>query len=185
MSKLWSALVASTVIGCSAAVQAPAPAPCDQACLDGTAMRAVREMLKLMFNLTLQGKPVGPQDARGPCPLGGAAHVFGTATSNAQQGSTEVQLTYELDHCGYTVQDTDPTQTYDLTVNGTILEQGTVAVQPSSTTALDISSPAVDISGTVEDPPVDYQVTACPLVLGQSGNQLSGTICGRAAGLSL
>jgi hypothetical protein len=142
-------------------------------------------MMKLMYNLTLQGRPVGTQDARGPCPLGGTAHVFGTATSDAAQGSTDVMLTYVLDHCAYMAEDSDPTRTYDVIVSGTIQEQGTLAVQPSSTSAVDISCPAIDISGTVEDPPVGYQVSACALAAGQSGSKLSGTICGRPAGLTL
>src|SRR5262249_1787750 len=66
----------------------PAAPPCDQKCADGNAIRAYREMLKLMYNVTLQGKPVGPQDQTAPCPLGGTARVFGNATSNALQGAT-------------------------------------------------------------------------------------------------
>jgi hypothetical protein len=185
MSKWASALIVVAAVGCSAAVQAPQPTPCDQACRDATALRSVREMMKLMYNLTLQGRPVGTQDARGPCPLGGTAHVFGTATSDAAQGSTVVMLTYVLDHCAYMAQDTDPTQTYDVTVTGTIQEEGTLAVQPSSTTAVDIACPSIDISGTVEDPPVGYQASGCALLAGQNGSKLSGTICGRPAGLSL
>jgi hypothetical protein len=177
------ALLAS--VGCGAAGQGSPPPPCDQACRDATALRSVREMMKLMYNLTLQGRPVGAQDVQGPCPLGGTAHVFGTATSNALQGSTDVTLTYVLDHCAYMVEAADPTQTYDVTVSGTIQEQGTLAVQPSSTTAVEIACPSIDISGTVEAPPVSYQASGCPLVAGQSGSQLSGTICGRPAGLTL
>ena len=96
-----------------------------------------------------------------------------------------VDLTYVLDHCGYAVKDADPAQTYSMTFTGTVIESGTIAVQPSATTALDIKSSDAALSGTVFDPPIDYQVSACAVVLGQSGNKLSGTICGRVVGLTL
>jgi hypothetical protein len=159
--------------------------PCDQACQDGIALRSLREGMKLLYNLELQGKPVGPQDATVPCPLGGSAHVFGTATSNAVQGATEVQLTYALDHCGYSQTDTDPLRSYSVIYNGTVTEVGTIAVQPTSTTALVISSDALDLTGKVHVPPLDYAASACKLAISQSGNKLSGELCGRTAGVSL
>ncbi len=120
---------------------APAAQPCDQTCMDQTAVRSLREGLKLIFNDTLQGRDVGVQDSGTvPCPLGGTAHVFGTATSNAAQGSTMVNLTYVLDHCVNQQTDSDPTQTYNLTFTGTITEVGIIAVQPSSTTSLALAS---------------------------------------------
>ena len=153
--------------------------------MDATALRGFRETIKLAFNVTLQGKPVGAQDKSVPCPLGGSARVFGTATSNAVQGATEVDLTYVLDHCAYAQKDTDPKSNYHMTLTGTVTEKGTLAVQPTSTTALGFKSDAMTFSGTVYDPPVGYEEAACALALGQSGNQLSGTLCGREAGLTL
>jgi hypothetical protein len=183
----WLLFVVSglATLSCSPSGSTPAPQPCDQACKDGTATRSMREAMKLAYNVLLQGKPVGAQDGSHACPLGGSVHVFGQATSNTVQGATMVELTYELDHCGYAVKDSDATQTYSMTFTGTVTENGTIAVQPSSTTALDIKSDAMTLSGTVFDPPIDYQETACPIVLGQSGNKLSGTICGRVAGVTL
>jgi hypothetical protein len=154
-------------------------------CQDQTALLALRDTLKLIFNLTLQGNPVGPQDATFACPLGGGAHVFGTATSNAVQGATNVDLTYVLDQCASSQQDTDPAQNFDMTVNGQVTETGVLAVQPTSTTALEIDSAGVDFSGTVYDPPITYDATACPLSVAQNGNNLSGTMCARQVGLSL
>jgi hypothetical protein len=180
-----SAALACASCGSNVGAKPPPPPPCDQACMDATALRAMREGMKLVFNVTLQGKPVGAQDATVPCPLGGTAHVFGQATSNAVQGATNVALTYVLDHCGYSQTDTDPKQTYSMTLTGTITEDGTLAVQPSASTALEMKSDAMTFSGTVYDPPITYDQSACPLVLGQNGNQLSGTICGRTGGLTL
>jgi hypothetical protein len=163
----------------------PAPPPCDQTCTDEIALRSFRETLKLAFNKTLQGLPVGQHDVTVPCPLGGTARVFGTATSNPVQGATLVDLTYVLDQCGVPQKDADPKQTYSMTLTGTATEKGTIAIQPSSTTSLDIGSDAMTLNGTVYDPPMNYAATSCPLALGQNGNQLSGTMCSRAVGLTL
>lgn len=184
---LLISIAALTSAACGSTVAAaPAVPPCDQACHDGIALRAMREGMKLAFNLTLQGRPVGPQDVTLPCPLGGGtAHVFGEATSNAVQGATFVHLTYVLDHCGYAQQDTDPKQTYHVTVTGTLKEDGTLAVQPSSTNALTISSDSVTVTGSIGDPPIEINLSACALQLGQNGNNLAGTMCGRDAGVTL
>jgi hypothetical protein len=163
----------------------PAPPPCDQTCSDAIALRSFRETIKLAYNQTLQGLPVGQHDVTAPCPLGGTARVFGTATSNPIQGATDVDLTYVLDHCGVPQKDTDPTQTYSMTLTGTATEKGTIAVQPSSTTSLDVGSDSMTFTGTVYDPPMDYAANACPLALAQNGSQLSGTMCSRAVGLTL
>ena len=176
--------VLALACGTSASTADAAP-PCDQACQDGIALRSLREGMKLLYNLELQGKPVGPQDATVPCPLGGSAHVFGTATSNATQGSTEVQLTYALDHCGYSQTDTDPLRNYSVIIHGTVVETGTIAVQPTSTTALVISSDALDLTGKIHVPTIDYAASACKLAISQSGSKLAGELCGRTAGVSL
>ncbi|HEX7600029.1 MAG TPA: hypothetical protein VF316_00420 [Polyangiaceae bacterium] len=176
--------VLALACGTSASTADAAP-PCDQACQDGIALRSLREGMRLLYNFALQGKPVGPQDAKVPCPLGGSAHVFGTATSNAVQGATDVQLTYALDHCAYSGTNTDPLRNYSVTFNGTVVETGTLAVQPTSTTALELSSDALDVTGTVHVPTVDYTATACKLAVSQNGNTLSGQLCGRTAGVTL
>ena len=184
---LVAGVVGSLAMGCgtSAGNSPPPVPPCDQACQDGIAVRSLREGMKLLYNLELQGKPVGPQDAMVPCPLGGTAHVFGTATSNAVQGATEVQLTYTLDHCRYSQTDTDPVQNYSVTIHGTVQQSGTIAVQPSATTALVITSDVLDVMGTVHEPALDYTATACKLALGQTGSKLSGELCGRKVGVTL
>jgi len=177
--------VLALACGTSASTADAAP-PCDQACQDGIALRSLREGMKFLYNAELQGKPVGPQDATVPClPGGGSAHVFGTATSNAVQGSTEVHLTYVLDHCVYSQTDTDPLRNYSVTFNGTVTETGTISVQPTSTTALVISSDALDVIGKIHVPTIDYAASACKLAISQSGNKLSGELCGRTAGVSL
>jgi hypothetical protein len=164
----------------------PDAAPvCDQSCLDATALRSLRDAIKLVYNVTLQGQPVGTQDQTTPCPLSGNAHVYGQATSNANQGTTNVALTYVLTQCAYSETNSDPTQTFSMTLTGTVTESGTIAAQPSSTTSLQFQSGAMTFSGTIGSPPVVFDASMCTVVLGQMGNDLSGTLCGRAAGVTL
>jgi hypothetical protein len=162
----------------SSTAPAPEVPPCDDQCKDGIAVKALRETMKLAFNLTLQGKPVGTHDLTTPCPLGGTARVFGTASSNAFQGSTEVRLTYVLTDCAYLFKDDDAKNNYSMKTAGTITQEGIIAVQPSSTSALVMKSAAMKLDGTVYDPPAPY-VADCPIELGQNGNTLTGKICGR------
>ena len=170
---------------CAANASPTAPPPtCDAICQDGIALRAVRETMKLAYNLTLQGKAVGAKDAMTPCPQGGTAHVFGTATSNGTQGTTDIQLTYELTDCAYLQLDTEPKQSYATVVSGTITQQGILAVQPSSSSAVLMKSETVKVTGTVYNPPLPYDAT-CPLTMTQDGNGLTGTICGRTASAAL
>ncbi len=167
--------------GCGAAATAPPkPPPCDDECKDGVAIKALRETTKLAFNLTLQGKPVGTHDVTTPCPQGGAARVFGTATSNALQGATEVKLTYVLADCSYLFKDDDAEDNYSMTISGMITQEGILAVQPTATSAIIMKSDLVKMSGTVYDPPLEY-TAECPVELGQNGNRLTGKICGREA----
>ncbi len=190
-----------TGLGCSGGGGPSPPSPgCDQACEDAVAMRAFRETLKQVFNGALQSMPVGAQDQMYGCtPFGGTAHVTGTVTSNADVGTTSVALTYVLDRCRYMAVDTDPTQNYDMTLTGTTTEEGVIAVQPGTTTALAITSGAMTFSGTVYSPALPYPADAgqeatapdaapgevCSVQVAQNGNQLSGKICGRIAGLTL
>jgi hypothetical protein len=162
-----------------------AAAMCDQACRDAAAVRSLREAIKVAYNATLQGKPVGMQDQMTNCPLDGSAHVFGTATSNGAQGTTDVQLTYVFTKCTYSQTSSDPTQTFAMAITGTVMESGTIAVQPSATTSLQFHSSAMKFSGTVFYPPIPYQVSTCAVDLGQNGNDVSGMLCGRPAGVNL
>lgn len=164
--------------GGSAVTPAPEPPPCDDECKDAIAVKAVRETVKLAFNLTFQGKPVGAYDLTTPCPLGGTARVTGSATSNAIQGATEVDITYELAGCAYLEKDDDAEDNYEITLTGTLTQKGTLAVQPTSTSAVIMRSESMKIAGTVYDPPSPYD-QECPLELGQTGNRLSGKMCGR------
>jgi hypothetical protein len=188
-------------LGCGGgAGPSPSSPACDQACEDAVALRAFRETLKQVFNGALQMMPVGAQDKMYPCmPFGGTAHITGTVTSNANVGTTSVDLTYVLDHCHYIAVDTEPTQNYDMTLTGTADEKGLIAVQPGTTTSLAITSDAMTFSGKVYSPPLPYPAdageeaaapdaapgVACSVRVAQDGNQLSGMICGRTAGLAL
>ncbi|MBX3189488.1 MAG: hypothetical protein KF819_20860 [Labilithrix sp.] len=181
------ALLGALLLACGsdAGPAPPPPPPCEQLCLDGIALRGLREGMKLIFNLTFQGKDVGTHDFTVPCPLGGTARISGEATSNAIQGTTEVKLEYVFDGCTQLERDDDADENYQLTVTGTVSQVGTIAVQPSSSTALGLRSDKVTITGTVYDPPRPYEVVDCPVVLSQNGNNLAGLLCGRQVGVNL
>lgn len=180
-------LMVACVAACatSSAPDPPAPPPCDQLCRDQTALRTLRESMKLVFNLTLQGKPVGAHDYTVPCPLGGSARIFGVATSNATQGSTDVKLTYVLDGCTVLERDDEPKENYRMVVTGTVQQEGVIAVQPSATTALSMKSDDVSLVGTIYDPPVPYEERGCAVLLAQTGSRLAGVLCGRDAATDL
>ena len=123
--------------------------------------------------------------------MAGTAQVFGTGTSNPVQGATEVDLTYVFDGCHFTVPK-NPTRerNYAMTITGAVTEKGTLAVQPSSTTSLVLLSEVLSLTGTVSDPPIDYDETICMLIdamkpprldAAQNGNNVAGTLCGRTA----
>jgi hypothetical protein len=177
--------VVLSLAGCSAAEEAPPSPPCEEKCKDKVALRSLRETLKLVYNITLQGKPVGPQDQTTPCPLGGSAHVFGTAESNPVQGATFVDLTYVLDQCAYLQRDDEPDENYEMTLTGTVTEYGTLVVQPTSTSAVNFKSDSMTFAGTVYDPPLEFNEQACVVDAGQNGNHLAGKMCGRTVGLDL
>ncbi len=178
------AILVLWTLGCGSEQADPSP-PCEQECKDANAMRAVRETMKLVYNLTLQANPVGEQDELTPCPQGGGARVFGEASSDPMQGATLVDLTYQFVNCKYIERDDEPDENYAITLNGNVTQQGIIAVQPSATSALIIRSEALSLAGTVYDPPLAYEESDCVVELGQSGNQVSGTICGRVAGVDL
>lgn len=161
------------------------PPPCEQECKDETGVRAIRETMKLIYNLTLQGKPVGEQNAAVACPKGGKAYIFGTATSNADQGTTEVKLTYEAEACAYEQRDDDADESYNVVLTGKIVQEGTLAVQPSTSTALVMKSENVTLTGMVRLPALDYRAEACKLEMTQNGNKLTATFCGRTVGVDL
>lgn len=161
------------------------PTTCDAECLDRIAVRSVRETLKLIFNLTLQSKPVGAQDETTRCPQGGTARVFGEATSVAEQGATDVELTYDLVNCAYLQKDDEPDESYDVVISGRLSQSGVIAVQPTSTTALSFEGADVSVSGTLFDPAYDYAEDACSLTLSQNGNRLAGRFCERSVAFDL
>ncbi len=183
--KRLALLLALLCLACQPEPEAEPAPPCLEKCQDSVALRSLRETMKLAYNLTLQGNPVGPQDETTPCPIVGSAHVFGEATSEPMQGATMVSLTYELNQCGYLEIDEEPGENYTMMLTGVITQEGVLAVQPSATTALVINSESVSFLGTVYDPPITYVAEDCPIVLGQSGSDLTGTICGREAGVDL
>jgi hypothetical protein len=172
-------------VGCGGGGGGSDTPACDSKCMDGVAVLALRDAIKLVYNVTLQGQPVGMQDKTTPCPQGGSARVYGTASSNASQGTTVVMLTYDFAQCHDSQVDADPTHAFDITIDGSITEQGSIAVQPSSTTSLLLRSSSMTLTGEVYSPGVHYDAMACVVTLGQDGGNVSGTLCGRPAGTSL
>jgi hypothetical protein len=181
MRKLAISLVSLLSLACSGGGQGGSVEDCDQQCVDRSALRGVRETLKLVYNLTLQGNPVGAQDESTPCPTGGGARVFGEASSSPTQGTTRVDLTYELADCGYTQRDETPDENYALVIRGSFRQTGTIAVQPATSTALLIDAEGVSLEGSVYDPPIAYSERDCVVDLAQDGDRLLGTLCGRDA----
>ncbi|MEP7052324.1 MAG: hypothetical protein ABJB12_18300 [Pseudomonadota bacterium] len=177
------------LLGCGAGPRPAAPPACDQVCQDGVALRGARSMMKLAYNTLVMGRPVGPQDKETKClprnGTSGSVRVFGDATANAIQGDSFVSLSYDFKDCSYAAPP-DPTadQNYSVTLTGLVTENGTLSVQPTSTTALLIESDSLSVSGTVYDPPLDYTATACALALNQNGTGVAGTLCGRNAGFT-
>ena len=184
-SRLLLLATMSLLAACSSNVGAEKPAKeCDLDCQTRVAARGLRETLKLAYNLTLNGNPVGAQDESHAC-LQGNVRVSGEAHSNAEQGSTEVNLVYDFAACAYRQVDNTQEENYDLTFDGSVSQSGVLTVQPTATTALIITSDSVAIDGSVFDPPIEIHEPACEVRLQQSGNKLSGTLCGRPVGVSL
>lgn len=180
------ALTLSCTLLALACTEDPEPVPpCDPRCEDGIAARALRETVKLAYNLTLQANPVGQQDETSDCPLGGRARVFGFASSNPVQGATDVDLTYELDRCAVLEIDEEADESYRMVIDGSLTQVGIMAVQPSATTALVMRSESMSLAGTIHDPPREYLALECEVELGQNGNDLAGLLCERPIGVDL
>lgn len=158
---------------------------CDAECRDESAVRSLREVIKVVYNLTLQANPIGEQDETTRCPLGGSARVRGVAVSLAEQGATELALLYELNECAYLQRDDEPEESYDVVISGQVTEQGILAVQPTATTALIFESESISLQGTVFDPPYEYSEPDCALRFGQDGNNFGGDWCGRQVAFEL
>lgn len=173
-------ILSALAFGCSGGGDGGTVEDCDAECVDRTALRGVREILKLVYNLTLQGNPVGPQEELTPCPTGGGARVSGTATSSATQGTTSVDLLYELLDCGYSQRDETPDENYALTLTGTFTQTGTIAVQPATNTALLMDAEDITLTGSVYDPQIPFNEKDCAVDMAQDGDRLTATLCGRS-----
>jgi hypothetical protein len=175
--------------GCGDKTPPPPPA-CEQACQDGVALRAVREMMKFAFNFTFQTQSPGFHDLTTERFLRGSARVFGTASSDGEQGVTDVDLTYVFTQAVYPKKEDDADENYVIGLDGTITQVGKIAVQPSSPTALKMKGELVRVVGTVYDPPINYVAQpdggapemGCALEILQNGNSVSGMFCDRVAG---
>jgi hypothetical protein len=179
----WAAvasIAAASVGGAACADKEPPPnPPCERKCQDGVALRAIREMMKFAFNMTLQMQPVGYNDLTTDKFLRGTARVFGNAYANSEQGVTDVDLTYVFTQAVYAKKQDDPEQNYIMGLDGIITQTGKMAVQPSSPTSLKMHSESLTLAGKVYDPPIDYLDMGHNLVMLQNGNSVSGVFCDR------
>jgi len=186
-SWFWALLARTSVIalllaGCGSKTPPPSP-PCEQACRDGVALRALRETMKFAFNKTFQGQDAGTHDITTEEFIRGSARVHGTASSNAAQGTTKLELiTYEFSQAAYYQKDNEPEENFVIVIDGIITQKGTLAVQPSTSTSLIMRSEAISLVGKIYDPPIDYAEIGCPVELNQNGNKVAGLLCGRVAG---
>jgi|SRR5579859_1983647 len=176
------ALVLALTFGLGCGGRAPAaPAACDQACQDGIALRSLRVGMRLAFNFAVAAKPVGMQDAMVPCIPSGQVHIVGDAESNAMLGTSQVNLTYTFTDCqNPSPKSTTPERNYNLKLNGMVTEVGVLAMG-GPTTSLIIMGTGLGFSGTVYDPPTNYEDMDCALAANQDGNNVTGTLCGRMA----
>jgi hypothetical protein len=146
-------------------------------------------MLKLAYNFSVGGKPVGAQDATIPCVYSagtmGSVHVHGSATSNNLQGSTFIgdiaavppaPLLYDFNGCRYIQHDAESEQNFDIILTGSVGELGTLSQQPTATTALAITGSGLHLSGTVYDPASAYD-QLWNLGAVQDGNNVGACIC--------
>jgi hypothetical protein len=177
-------LLISLLVGCGDAAEAE-PTTCDPECQDQVAARSLRDVIKLAYNLTLQGNVIGIQDETTRCPHGGTARVGGLASSDAQQGTNHLELGYQFVDCAYQHRDDDAEESYDVVISGIVLETGVLAVQPTSTTALIFESEGISLAGEVFDPAVAYVETECALRMFQDGQHMSGDWCDRNIGFDL
>jgi hypothetical protein len=163
----------------------PPPAACAQDCQDAVVVRALRETIRIAFNLGLQGEPVGEQDKTLPCPEGGKVHITGTATTDASTGTNIIDLTYDFAGCRAIKTLSGRDGTYDITWTGVVVESGKISNLSGSTTALVFSCDSLVFTGNITDsaPPLAVE-DACKLTLTQDGSTLSGTLCGRKTGFS-
>jgi hypothetical protein len=177
IARWWAAVALSLVAGCSSSASDELPPTCSLHCEAATAVRAVRETMKLVFNLSLQGNPVGEQDETVACPDGGSAHLTGQASADSERGTTKVGLAYDFQDCRYEQLSSHPSSSYALSITGRVQQSGVLAGPAQTTTALVLESEILTLQGTLYDPPLEYHAEECVLSVIQEGDRVSGTLC--------
>jgi hypothetical protein len=149
------------------------PPVCTQECQDYLVGLGMADTIWLLYNQNVAGK-AAMVDTTARCPLGGSAHIRGTATGN--QGITSVQLTYELSGC------VNSDSTYELTFDGTVEQNGTFDGEDFS--SVTFTSSALACSGALmllDDPAIDE---SCALSVTQEQSTTADTLDGRVCGRS-
>lgn len=133
-------MVAVATTGCSSGSSPEPSAPCDQRCQDAVALRALRETMRYAYNRYIKTKDAGAQDQPGkPCETyAGSVAIHGIAIPNDEQGSTEVDLTYDFLSCLARRTEARPDLNYNLSLKGTVNEVGSISAVSTSTMALEI-----------------------------------------------
>jgi hypothetical protein len=152
------------------------PPKCHQTCQDYLTGYAVSSTVWFLYNQNIPGLPGGSVDVSVACPLGGTAHITGTATGSVD-GTTTVHLMFELAACRNTA------ARYSLTFDGIISMDGNFNTGTSGAaefTAVAFASDELAISGTLkylDDPKVD-ETCAVQQTQGTEG-ELQGQVCDR------
>ena len=151
------------------------PPSCGQECQDYLVSWALNDTIWFLWNQKLAGRPVGPQDTSGACPLGGNVHITGF-DAVADNGITTADVVFDLDACE------NSNEVYSLTFTGAVRLEGSFDTA-TEFAAVTFSSTDLEISGGLEyldDPAIDESCAANITQEGMNdGFELTGRLCGR------
>ena len=155
--------------GCLDLSESSSSSSCDQACVDDRTAVAIVNSLVFLYNTYIAFQPSGVQNFIGEvCPIGGSIDI--TGTTSVIGDVTDLDLDFDMTACG--VSDPDFLMTY----TGAINENGSFSTVSGNITR-QFTSSLLTFSGTAFGSSVGE---SCAVGIVWNGNDLSGTICGRA-----
>jgi hypothetical protein len=98
-----------------------------------------------IYNQNIAGTPTGSVDITASGPFGGTVHITGTTSYDSGNGIETVHLLYDMSNCQISSTSSSSNLNVDLTLNGTISEDGTWS---SSYVSLSYDSPALQMDGS-------------------------------------